>query len=134
MRCVREPLTARDVASRRLLRRRYPPGYFPVVEPIDGIDRNRGDIIKITSIEGPGTGCDERPMWIRETTYDPNIRRVTHICRDLTDILGSVGEWAAAGGAEFYDDATEDEQESEMFWSDDDDTVPTEGAEGGEWR
>lgn len=134
MRCVRDHMTARDVASRRLLRRQYPPAYFPVSEPLDGLDRDPGDMIRITSIEGPGTGCDERPMFIKETSYEPSARRVTHLCRDLTDIItGQWGEWASAS-VDTWDAASAAEQDELAWWADDDDTIPSAGAPGTEWR
>jgi hypothetical protein len=132
MRCVRDYMTARDVASRRLLRRQYPPAYFPVVESVDGLDRDPGDVIRITSIEGPGQGCVERPMFIEETTYDPNARRVMHKCRDLSAIIEGFGEWSISDVT--WDTATEQQQEDLVFWANDDDLIPTELAPGQEWR
>jgi hypothetical protein len=41
MRCTCDPETARDVAVRRLIRRRYPPAYVQVVEPLVGGRRRR---------------------------------------------------------------------------------------------
>jgi hypothetical protein len=123
MRCVRDHMTARDVASRRLLRRQYPPSYVQVVEPIDGLDRNPGDIIRVTSIEGPGTGYSEAPMFIKQTSYDPNTRRVTHLCRTLSDIIEGFGLWAS-DAVDTYGAATAEEQQTLMFWANDDDLVP----------
>lgn len=131
--CTRDHMTARDVASRRLLRRQFPPQYVQVVEPVDGLDRNPGDIVRVTSIEGPGTGYDLAPMFIEETTFDPNSRRVTHRCRSLTDILEGFGEWAT-DGVDTWDAATEEQQEELVFWANDDDLIPTEMAPGQEWR
>ena len=132
MRCVRDHMTARDVASRRLLRRQYPPAYVKVVEPLDGLDRDPGDIVRITSIEGPGTGYDETPVFIKEITFDPNTRRVTHLCRDLTAIISGFGEWASIDLT--WDTATDEQQEEFAFWANDDDLIPTELAPGQEWR
>jgi hypothetical protein len=87
MRCLRDETTARDVAQRRLLRRRYPPAYYPVVLPIDGCDVEPGDLIRITSQEGVGSGSDERPLFVRDWSFDPKTMRTTLYCRDLTDIL-----------------------------------------------
>ncbi len=87
MRCVRDETTARDVAQRRLLRRKYPPAYIPVVLPIDGCDVEPGDIITITSQEGVGSGSDERALFVRDWSFDPKSMRTTLLCRDLTDIL-----------------------------------------------
>lgn len=89
MRCIRDATTARDVAQRRLLRRKYPPAYYPVVLPIDGCDVEPGDLITITSQEGVGTGSDERALFVRDWTFDPKTNRTTLYCRDLTDILES---------------------------------------------
>lgn len=131
--CTRDHMTARDVASRRLLRRQFPPQYVEVVEPVDGLDRDPGDIVRVTSIEGPGSGYDLAPMFIEETTFDPNTRRVTHRCRSLTDILDGFGEWAT-DGVDDWDTATDEEQETLVFWANDDDLIPTELAPGQEWR
>jgi hypothetical protein len=139
MRCVRDHMTARDVAARRLLRRQYPPAYVNVVEPIDGLDRNPGDIIRITSIEGPGTGYNESPLFIKETTYDPNTHRNTHLCRDLGPIIeGQWGEWAPDSVVD-YESATAEQREEFMFWANDDDLVPVGTSPetfvpGQEWR
>jgi hypothetical protein len=130
---TRDHMTARDVASRRLLRRQFPPAYFPVVETIDGLDRDPGDVIRITSIEGPGDGCVERPMFIEESVYDPNSRRVTHRCRDLTDIIEGFGLWAL-DSVDTYDAATAEEQDELVFWANDDDLIPTAMVPGQEWR
>jgi hypothetical protein len=133
MRCVRDHMTARDVASRRLLRRQFPPQYVQVVEPIDGLDRDPGDILRITSIEGPGTGYHETPVFIKETTYNPNTHRNSHLCRVLTDIIEGFGEWAADLDLT-WDTATDEQQETLVFWANDDDVIPTELAPGQEWR
>ena len=87
MRCVRESATARDVAQRRLMRRKYPPAYYPVVLPIDGVDVEPGDLIRITSQEGTGEGSDERPLFVRDWAFDPKTMRTHLYCRDLTDII-----------------------------------------------
>jgi hypothetical protein len=127
-------MTARDVASRRLLRRQFPPQYVEVVEPVDGLDRNPGDVVRVTSIEGVGpSGSFERPMFIEETTFDANTRRVTHRCRDLTDIIEGFGLWAP-GSVDTWDAATEEEQDQFVFWADDNDLIPTEMVLGQEWR
>ncbi len=122
MRCTRDPITARDVAQRQLLRRKYPPGYYEVVEPLDGLDRDPGDTIRITSQEGVGDGSTERAMWIRETSYDHGNRRVTQFCRDLTDILESAALWSPETVTD-WDSATEAERTAYAFWSDDDGLV-----------
>jgi hypothetical protein len=89
MRCVREAETARDVAQRRLMRRKYPPAYYPVVASIDGVDIEPGDLIRITSQEGVGDGSDERPLFVRDWAFNPKTMRTHLYCRDLTDILES---------------------------------------------
>jgi hypothetical protein len=118
MRCTRDPITARDVAQRRNLRRKYPPAYYPVVEPLDGLDRNPGDVVRITSQEGVGDGCTARPMWIKETSYDQASRRVTHTCRDMTDILSTVA-YAGADDLPAYLLATAAQRAQYTFATDD---------------
>lgn len=131
--CTRDDMTARDVASRRLLRRQFPPAYANIVETLDGLDRNPGDIVRVTSIEGPGSGYSETPFFIEETTYDATSRRVTHKARDLTAILEGFGDWAS-DSVDTWDAATEEQQEELVFWANDDDLIPTELAPGQEWR
>jgi hypothetical protein len=87
MRCVRDEATARDVAARRLMRRKYPPAYYPVTLSIDGIGVEPGDIIRITSQEGVGNGSDERALFVRDWSFDPKTMRTSLLCRDLTDLL-----------------------------------------------
>jgi hypothetical protein len=132
MRCVREEATAQDVAQRRLLRRKYPPAYYPVVLPIDGVDVEPGDLITITSQEGVGSGSDERPLFVRDWSFDPKSKRTTLYCRDLTDILGAVARWADAT-TPAYASASTTERETYAFWADDDGIVTT-NVDGKEWR
>lgn len=87
MRCTRDANTARDVAQRRLLRRKYPPAYYPVELPLDGCDVEPGEVIRISSQEGPGTGCDLMPLFVTDWSYEHEKRRAVLKCRDLTDIL-----------------------------------------------
>lgn len=129
MRCIRDPDTARDVAARRLLRRQYPPAYYPIVEPLDGLDRDPGDVVKVTSQEGVGDGCDERPMWIKETSCNLKTMRVTHLCRDLTDILGTAAFWGP-DGLTTYDTEDASDQLDYAFWADEDDLVGAVAAKG----
>lgn len=126
MRCTRDAATARDVAQRRLLRRKYPPAYYPVVEPLDGLDRNPGDVIRINSIEGVGAGSAQRALWIRETSYDQATRRVTHLCRDLTDIIGTAA-FAAGDEVPTYVLGTAEQQAKYVFAADDDGLVTAGG-------
>lgn len=83
MRCIRNPVTARDVAQRRLFRRKFPPVYVPVAMPIDGLDHNVGDIVRITSQEGPGPKLDKAPILIHAQKYDPKTKRTNLIGRAL---------------------------------------------------
>lgn len=129
MRCIREPETARDIAARRLLRRQYPPAYYPIVEPLDGLDRDPGDVVKVTSQEGVGDGCDERAMWIKETSFNLKTMRVTHLCRDLTDILGTAAFWGP-DGLTTYDAEDASDQADYAFWADEDDLVGAVAAKG----
>jgi hypothetical protein len=136
MRCTCDPETARDVAVRRLIRRRYPPAYVQVVEPLVGLDREPGDILRVTSQEGVGeSGMVERPMWIKETSYDPQTRRVTHTCRDLTDVLEGAAAWMAAIGVEDYGDDTQTRWANEdgEITPDDNELVTVQMA-AAEWR
>ena len=71
-------------------------------------------------------------MFIEESVYDPNSRRVTHRCRDLTDIIEGFGLWASLDLT--WDTATEEQQDEFVFWANDDDLIPTELVPGQEWR
>jgi len=99
---------------------------------IDGIGVEPGDIIRITSQEGVGSGSEERPLFVRDWAFDPKTMRTSLLCRDLTDILEPRG-WAESGGGDDWDGSTDDEQAENAFWAEDDDTVPTDGIPS-EWR
>jgi hypothetical protein len=134
MRCVRDEATAQDVAQRRLMRRKYPPAYYPVVLPIDGVDKEPGDYIQITSQEGVGTGSTLRPLFVKEWSFDPKTWRTTLRCQDLTDILGIVAHAGPNSGSTTWDASSTGDRALYLYAASEDGTVPSSGAPAMELR
>lgn len=102
LRCIRDPVTAEDVITRRLHRLKYPPAYYPVKTPIDGVDYEPGDIVRIQSQEGLGPRIVgqkriETALQLREASYDPKTKTCGFVGLGVQGLLVEAIELAPDG-------------------------------------
>ena len=124
--------TAADVMGRRLLRLREAPRIQAIPVRMDGIDREIGEQVRVTHRDGFGSaGYVLRPMVILNHRIDGDA--VTLEALDIRRILVEGAAWTE-DAAPTWGDATPAERESLGFWTEDDGTIPPDGARGSEFR
>jgi hypothetical protein len=126
--------TATDVIGRRLMRLRRAPRYQPLPVRTAGVDREIGEQVRVSHRDGfgpNGVGYDLRPMVLLKHVHSGD--NVIMEAFDVGQLLPSAARWAE-DDAPTWEDATAEERLALGFWTDDDGTIPPDGARGSEWR